>query len=153
MADAAYNWPARNDASVLGKEIDRTDGLVKATGAAKYAYDVTFPHMLFAVGLGCPHAHCRVKSVDVAAAERTPGVAHVLVQNGPDSEIHWQGEIIAFVAAESEGAAREGVAKIKVVYEQLDVFADEQDLAAAEKAGRTHKAGGKVELVNEPGDD
>ncbi len=153
MAEATYNWPAKGDASVLGTEVDRTDGLEKTTGEAKYANDVNFPNMLVAVGLGCPHAHCRVVSVDTAAAKKTPGVVHVHVQTGAEKIVQWQGEIIAFVAAESEGAARDGVSNLNVKYEQLDVFADEEDLAAALKAGRTHKAGGKVELENEPGDD
>mgnify|MGYP002623582136 CR=1 FL=1 len=153
MADATYSWPSKKDSSVLGTEVDRSDGLEKTTGAAKYAYDVNFPKMLVAVGLGCPHAHCKIVSVDTAAAEKTPGVVQVMVQNGEGKEIQWQGEIIAFVAAESEGAAREGLSKIKVQYEQLDVFASDEDLEAAEQAGRTHKAGGKVELENEPADD
>jgi xanthine dehydrogenase YagR molybdenum-binding subunit len=153
MAEATYNWPSKADSRVLGTEVDRVDGLVKATGAAKYAYDINAPKMLFAVGLSCPHAHARVVSVETAAAEKTPGVVKVLVQNGTGKEIQWQGDIIAFVAAESEGAAREGAKKIEVKYEMLDVFVDDSDLAGAEKAGRTHKAGGKVQLENEPGDD
>ncbi len=153
MAEVTYSWPSKKDSSVIGTDVDRADGLVKATGTAKYSYDMNFPKMLVAVGLGCPHAHCKVVAVDTAAAEKTPGVVHVHVQNGPDAEIQWQGEIIAFVAAESEGAAREGLKKINVKYEQMDVFVDDEDLAAAEKAGRTAKAGGKVELENEPGDD
>jgi xanthine dehydrogenase YagR molybdenum-binding subunit len=82
-----------------------------------------------------------------------PGVAKVLVQRGPGSDIQWQGDIIVFVAAESEGAAREAAKKIEVKYELLDVFVDDSDLAGAEMAERTHKAGGKVQLANEPGDD
>ena len=153
MADATYSWPSKDDSTVLGTEVDRTDGMAKVTGAAKYSYDINFPKMLVAVGLGCPHAHCKIVSVDTGDAEKTHGVVHVLVQNGADKEIQWEGEIIAFVAAESEGAAREGASKIKVKYEQLDVLVDDEDIQAADKAGRTHKAGGKVELVNEPGDD
>ena len=59
---------------------------------------------------------CRVET---AAAEKSPGVVKVVVQNGPGKEIQWQGEILAVVAAESEGAAREAAKKIEVKYEQL----------------------------------
>jgi len=153
MAEATYSWPSRKEAAVIGTKVDRSDGLVKATGEAKYANDINFPKMLVAVGLGCPHGHCKVVSLDTSAAEKTPGVVHVHVQNGEGKEIYWQGEIIAFVAAETEGAAREGVKNLKVKYEVLDVFVNEEDLAAAQEAGRTHPAGGKVELEKEPADD
>lgn len=153
MADATYSWPSKKEAQVIGKDHDRTDGMVKATGAAKYAYDVNYPNMLVAVGHSCPFGHAKVVSVETAEAEKTPGVVHVTVQNGPGKEIQWEGEIIAFVAAETEGAAREGASKIKVKYERLDVWVDDEDLEGADKAGRTAKAGGRVELVNEPADD
>jgi xanthine dehydrogenase YagR molybdenum-binding subunit len=153
MADIAYAWPAKADCSVIGKEIDRADGPEKTTGAAKYAYDINFPDMLVAVGLGCPHAHCKVTAIDTAPAEAVKGVVKVLVHSPVGKEIQWQGEIIAFVAAESEAAAREGVKALKVTYEQLDVFVADDDLEAAKAAGRTHPAGKQVKLVNEPGDD
>ena len=32
-----YNWPAQGKAALLGKRVDRTDGVEKASGTAKYA--------------------------------------------------------------------------------------------------------------------
>ena len=160
---AEYSWPSRADAKVIGNEYDRLDGFAKATGAAKYSYDINLKNQLYAIGLGCPHAHCRIKSIDVSGAESTPGVVHVQVldQAKPhevdgkmqDAVIEWQGELLAVVAAESEAAAREGVSKIKLAVEQLDVFVDAEDLEAAEKAGRTRRGGGQVRTEREPGDD
>lgn len=157
---AEYNWPTRADAAVIGKDHDRLEGLVKATGKAKYTYDVNLPNQLIAVGLGCPHAHCKIKKLDVSGAEKTPGVVHVHIldhakpdEDGNLPEINWQGELLAIVAAESEGAAREGVKQIKLEVEELDVFVDAEDLEAAEAAGRTSRGGGKVELANEPDED
>ncbi len=148
-----YSWPKRGTESVLGKDVDRIDGLAKATGAAKYTYDVNPPNMAMARILSSPHAHCKVKSIDVAAAKQVPGVLGVFTVKEAGEEIHWQGDLVACVAAESEGAAAEGCAAIKVEYELLDVLADDEHLEAAEKAGRTKAAGGKVQLVAEPGDD
>ena len=71
----AYSWPERGTTSLLGTSQDRIDGLPKCTGAAKYAYDVAPPRMLIARALGCPHAHCKVKKIDVSAARKVPGVA------------------------------------------------------------------------------
>ena len=148
-----YTWPAKDKAALIGGRQDRTDGLAKATGAAKYTYDINLPQMLVAKALGCKHAHCRIKSIDTSAAEKTPGVVHVHVLRKPDTEIQWQGELLAIVAAESEGAAREGVANLKVEYEVLDAFTIDDNLEAAKTAGRTGRGGAKVQLEKEPGDD
>jgi len=153
MANVIYSWPSADEAKVLGKRRDRLDGLVKATGAAKYTYDINLDKQLIVKALDCPHAHCRVGSIDTIAAERVAGVVHVHILRPPSTEIQFQGDLIAAVAAETEGAANEGVAKIKVQYEMLDVFVRDDDLEAATDFGRTKKAGGKTELEREPTDD
>ncbi len=63
-----YVWPDRKDSSVLGKSHDKLDAIPKCTGAAKYSYDINPPKMLLARVLGCPHAHCKVKSIEAATA-------------------------------------------------------------------------------------
>ena len=153
MAETKYYWPSRDDSKVIGKNTRRLDGLEKSTGVAKYTYDVNLPNQLIAKALGCPHAHCRIVSIDTSAAGKTPGVVHVHVLKEKGEEIHYQGELLVVVAAESEGAAIEGRANLKVQYEKLDVFVDDEDLAAAEAAGRTGRGGGKVVTEREPGDD
>jgi xanthine dehydrogenase YagR molybdenum-binding subunit len=160
MAES-YSWPSRDQATVIGKRQTRLDGVAKSTGAAKYTYDVNLPKQLIAIGLDCPHAHCRIKSIDAQAAMAVPGVAHVHLLRAPTkdeqgnpvyAEIRTQGDLLAVVAADTEGAAREGVSQLKVEYEMLDVFVRDDDLAAAQAANRTRPAGGRVQLVNEPGD-
>jgi xanthine dehydrogenase YagR molybdenum-binding subunit len=153
MADATYSWPSRDEAKIIGTRKSRLDGIAKSTGAAKYTYDVNLPNQLIAVALGSPHAHCRIKSIDTAAASQAPGVVHVHVLREAGAEIQTEGDLIAVVAAETGAAARDGVAQLAVEYEALDVFVRDDDLEAAERLGRTKRAGGKVELVNEPGDD
>jgi xanthine dehydrogenase YagR molybdenum-binding subunit len=148
-----YYWPARDKTTAVGKPVKRIDGLPKSTGTAKYTYDINLKNQLIARGLGCPHAHCRIKALDTAAAEKTPGVVHVEVLRTPGTEIEWEGELLVVVAAESEGAAAEGVSKLKVDYELLDVFVSDEDLAAAEQAGRTGRGGGKAVTEKEPGEE
>jgi xanthine dehydrogenase molybdopterin-binding subunit B len=92
--------------------------------------------MLIAKGLGCPHGHCRIKSIDIADAEKVPGVAKALPLKKSGDEVEFQGDLLAVVAADSEGAAREGVAAIKVEYEVLPVFVQDSNLEAARAAGR-----------------
>ncbi len=161
MAEVIYNWPARDKAQLIGKQHERIDGIAKSTGVAKYTYDINLPNQLIVKALGCPHAHCRVTKIDTRAAEQVPGVVHVHLMRAPKNdangnlvipEITGQGELIAAVAAETEAAAAEGVSKIKVDYELLDVFTSDEDLEAAERAGRTKAGGGNVQLEKEPGD-
>lgn len=150
---AEYSWPPQGSTKLLGKRIDRVDGRPKATGRAKYAYDIAPPGTLVARMLGSPHAHCKIKGIDVSAAEKVPGVVAIEVLKKVGDEIQWQGDQIVAVAAETEGAAAEGVAAVRVDYEVLPAFVEDRDLAAAEAAGRTTKAGQNVQLVKEPGDD
>lgn len=150
---AEYFWPAREEAQVIGSRRSRLDGLEKSTGAAKYTYDVNLKNQLIARALGCPHSHCKIAKIDTAAAKATTGVVYVDVLKKVDDEIQWNGELIAVVAAESEAAAAEGVANLKVTYDQLDVFVQDAELELAEEAGRTARAGGKSVTQREPGDD
>jgi xanthine dehydrogenase YagR molybdenum-binding subunit len=145
-----YVWPDRADTSLLGKSVDKIDGVAKCTGTAKYSYDINPDKVLLARALGCPHAHCKVKSIDIAAAEKVKGVVAVRAIKKPGDEIFWQGDLVACVVGETEGAVAEGLAAIKGDYELLDVFVNEEDLAAAEAAKRTAKSGGKVQLKKEP---
>ncbi len=149
---AEYNWPDRKAATVIGSRVNRLDGLEKATGAAKYTYDVNLRHQLVALAVGCPHAHCKVLSIDTSAAERVPGVVHVHVIHEPGYEAFWEGDLIAAVAAESEGAAREGALALAaaIKYELLDVYTDEENLTAASVAERSVNGGSRVRTVKEP---
>jgi xanthine dehydrogenase YagR molybdenum-binding subunit len=155
---AEYSWPTKDKTHAIGKRVKRLDGMEKATGKAKYAYDINLKQMLFAKGLGCPNGNCIIKSIDVAPAlkvdgvvfaapiERTPGKP---VKSG--DPVEFQGDLIAVVAAESEGAAAEGIKAIQVEYELQPVFVKDSDLEAAKAAKRTTGGGGKVQFEKEPG--
>ena len=160
MAETKYSWPSNHKSALIGKRVSRLDGAEKTTGVAKYTYDVNLPNQVVVRALGCPHAHCKVISIDTSAAERVPGVVFVHPINAPKPgaepvEIQAEGTLLVAVAAETEASAAEGVSKIKVQYEMLDVFVDDQDLQAAIAAKRTKPAGGGIELdsaLGQPGD-
>ena len=103
-----YNWPSREASTVIGTSPDRLDGTVKATGAAKYTYDINLKNQLIAVAFGSPFAHCKIKNLDTTAAQKSPGVVHVevLPQGQKGTEIEWEGELLAVVAAESVHACK-----------------------------------------------
>src|SRR5215207_8055597 len=64
-------WPKKR--RLLGTKIRRLDGPEKATGRAKYSYDINRKGMLHAAMLRSPHAHAKIKSLDTTAAKKTPG--------------------------------------------------------------------------------
>ncbi len=75
----ATSWPKKR--RLLGTKIQRLDGPEKATGRAKYTLDINRPGMLHGAFLRCPHAHAKIKYIDVTAAEKMPGVKAVIVLN------------------------------------------------------------------------
>jgi len=63
----------------IGARFPKSDGVVKADGSGLYTDDLAFPRMLHAKILRSPHAHARVRGIDVKAAEAFPGVVATLV--------------------------------------------------------------------------
>jgi xanthine dehydrogenase YagR molybdenum-binding subunit len=111
-------WPT--NPRLIGTRIPRVDGLLKASGRAKYPSDMRPTGTLFAVMLYSPYARARVKSIDTSAAEQMPGVKAVeLIPNIVGKELRYHGDDIAAVAAETEEQARDAVRAIKVEYEVL----------------------------------
>jgi xanthine dehydrogenase YagR molybdenum-binding subunit len=123
-----YRWPEMSKRKVMGKRLSRLDGVEKASGRAKYCSDLNKPGMLHGATLVCPYAHARVKSIDTSAAEKHPGVVGVRVVSPPGTEIYWAHCEVAFVAAESELAAKDALKKIRVEYEVLPHVVIEKDL-------------------------
>src|SRR5260370_10777237 len=52
------------------------------TGAGAFVDDLRVPGCLHAAMLRTPHAHARIRAIDVAAARRAPGVVGVFVAGG-----------------------------------------------------------------------
>src|SRR4249920_3458319 len=63
---------------VIGTRPIRHDGVDKVTGRAKYGADVRLSGLLAGVVLRSPHAHARIKSIDVSKAAALPGVRAVV---------------------------------------------------------------------------
>jgi xanthine dehydrogenase YagR molybdenum-binding subunit len=137
-------WPAAPN--LIGKRIPRLDGLLKASGKAKYPSDVRPEGLLYGVMLYSPHAHARIKSIDVSAAQKMPGVKAVVaidtkgtvvpaeeVNSAINRVLRYHGDDIAAVAAETEEQARDAIRAIKVEYEVLPHVATEA-LSMAEGA-------------------
>lgn len=133
---AEYKWPEEGKRTHIGKRIKRLDGPDKVSGRAKYTYDLNRPGMLFGKVLRSPHPHAKIVSIDLSVAEKMPGVKAVKIIQGPGTEIQWAGDEIAVVAAETEGQAEDAVRAIKVQYEKLPHFVNEQNWDTIPEANR-----------------
>jgi xanthine dehydrogenase YagR molybdenum-binding subunit len=113
----------------LGAGVARLDGPRKVTGTATYAYEHPLTEPAYVVALLSTVARGRVTRVDGAAAQRLAGVLAVLShENAPrvadDSdrelailqgpEVHFRGQIVAAVVAESLEIAREAAALVRI---------------------------------------
>jgi xanthine dehydrogenase YagR molybdenum-binding subunit len=124
----ALTWP--ENPRLIGTKIPRLDGLLKASGAAKYPSDMRPEGTLFALMLYSPHAHAKIKSIDASAAEKLPGVKAVSIIAKEGATLRYQGDDIAAVAAETEEQAADGIRAIKVEYEVLPhVVTESQSMA------------------------
>jgi len=130
---AEYKWPEEGKRTHIGKRISRLDGPEKVSGRAKYAYDINRPGMLFGKILRSPYAHAKIKSIDLSAAEKMPGVTAKII-NDVGFEIQWAGQEVVAVAAPNEQMAEDAMRAIKVTYEKLPHFVNELDRSKAPAA-------------------
>jgi xanthine dehydrogenase YagR molybdenum-binding subunit len=132
MNSAVRENPLDKPGGLLGKPLDRTDGPLKVTGRATYAYEYqeggkpTFAYLVeSAIATG------RLIALDAAAAEKSPGVILVMTyKNAPkqspktdtsapelvDDKILHHGQPIALVVAESFEQARAAAHLIRPTY-------------------------------------
>ena len=137
----------------VGQAMKRTEDPRLVTGKGTFADDVKLPGMLYASFLRSLYAHARIRSIDVSAAQRLPGVVSVVVGDDINSLVgtiphrvleEWEmdelnapefpalaegktffvGQTVACVVAEERAVARDAVDLIKVDYEPLPVVLD-----------------------------
>jgi xanthine dehydrogenase YagR molybdenum-binding subunit len=145
---------------VVGRPLTRIDAYERVSGSATYTADVILPGMLYGAILRCPHAHARVKRLDVARASGMPGVAAIVTDKTPGADIPWfnsprgalsrlfdshcrhEGEEVAAVAAETPYQAWDAVRAIEVEYDVLPFVSDPED-ALLPNAPPVHEAGNR----------
>jgi xanthine dehydrogenase molybdenum-binding subunit len=137
--------------NVIGTRPVRPDGTDKVTGRAIYGADVQLPGLVHGKVLRSPHAHARIKAIDVSQALAIPGVLAVVtagdlprvstegvadlgesvvekkfMQNAilAGEKVLYHGHPIAAVAAVSPHVAEEAVQAIRVEYEVLTPVLD-----------------------------
>jgi CO/xanthine dehydrogenase Mo-binding subunit len=131
---------------VVGDSVPRSDGVGHVTGRTQYTTDHSFPGMLHLKVVRSPVHHARIRGIDLRDAERVPGFVRALTHADvphnvytilgligvePEEEfvlavdrVRYKGEPIAAIVAESEEAALEAVARVRLDLEELPAVFD-----------------------------
>jgi len=117
-------WDPSRKFSLMGARTPRLDGPAKATGAARYSIDVVLPGMLYGKILRSPYPAAVVKSVDLEAARKMPGVKAAMLIAKPGDKLRFAGQEVAAVAADTAERALDAVGAIRVEYEQKPFVVD-----------------------------
>jgi xanthine dehydrogenase YagR molybdenum-binding subunit len=127
----------------VGQPVDRVDGRLKVTGTARYAAEAQLANVAYGVLVTSTIARGKVKDIDVAAAEKAPGVLAVLThRNAPrlpdrkelsgttdpsvgrplqplrDDVVHHNGQPVAVVVADTFERAMQAAALVRVTYRE-----------------------------------
>jgi 2-furoyl-CoA dehydrogenase large subunit len=133
-------------ASWVGRSIERVEDAALLSGRGRFIDDLGVPPgTLHAAILRSPHAHARIRILDVEAARRAPGVAAVVtgaevtalttsLAVGVKAPIHcwpiavdrvrYMGEPVAVVVAQDRYLAEDALDLIEVEYEALPAVVD-----------------------------
>lgn len=128
----------------IGKAVSRIDGPLKVQGKARFAAEFPYENICYAALAFSTIARGRITDLDIAAAEAAPGVVLVMTyRNAPrmkapslmmssptaagasdlpvmqNDEIHWNGQPIAVVLAETQEQADHAASIINAKYAAL----------------------------------
>jgi xanthine dehydrogenase YagR molybdenum-binding subunit len=121
-------WGEDATLGIVGQRIPRADALEKVTGRARYTADVVRPAMLHAAFVRSPVASGRLHQMNLERALALPGVRGALVAadvpgvmhgGAPlfDTTIHWAGQPLAALCADTPELARRAVALVQLAVE------------------------------------
>src|SRR6266545_3768110 len=133
----------------IGESVRRVDGVPKTTGEFAYASDLQAAGMLWGHTVRSPHAHARVRAIDLSGALGVAGVHAVLTHADVPGRktyglefldqpvlavdrVRYFGEPVALVAAEHPEQARRAAEQIVVDYEPLVPIADPERATESE---------------------
>jgi carbon-monoxide dehydrogenase large subunit len=88
----------------IGQPVRRVEDQRFLTGQGRYVDDIVLPAMAHGVNVVSPHAHARIKRVEVSKAKAAPGV--LLVLTGADAKADKVGAMTAHLMPEDFGAPK-----------------------------------------------
>jgi xanthine dehydrogenase YagR molybdenum-binding subunit len=124
--------PLMEERGLVGAALSRLDGPLKVRGAASFAAEVEIADMTYAAFAFSTIAKGRLATLDTSSAEQSPGVVLVMThRNAPrmkpgaagdlplmqDDRIHWNGQPIAVVLAETQEQADHASSLIRATYD------------------------------------
>jgi xanthine dehydrogenase YagR molybdenum-binding subunit len=140
----------------IGTPLARLDGHAKLTGTAPYAFEHPVTDPLYLHPVQATIARGRVTVIDTAAATALAGVVAVIThRNAPrlasdenkelwvlqSDEVHFRGQFIGAVLAETPEVARQGASLVRVEYREephdVELRSDRGDLYAPEHVNPT----------------
>jgi xanthine dehydrogenase D subunit len=138
----------------VGTSPRRPDGTLKVSGEFAFSSDLWADDMLWGATVRAPHPSALIRSVDISAALKLPGVYAVLTADDvPGAKryglevidqpvlaydtVRYEGEPVAIVAADHPETARRAAARIVVEYDVLTPVTD-AEAALAPGAPRVH---------------
>jgi putative selenate reductase molybdopterin-binding subunit len=145
-----FTPPGMDKMLMVGKPEVKVDARKLVQGRPVFTDDFHLDGMLYGALLSSPHAHARIKRIDVSRARALPGVHAVLThedlprvkyasggQSYPqplpydqvclDNKVRHVGDRVAVVAAETPKLAQEALKLIEVEYEVLPAVVDMED--------------------------
>jgi aldehyde oxidoreductase len=144
---------------VIGVSLPRPSSMIKACGVAQFGADIYLQGSLELAVVRSPHAHGLIRSIDVSAAVKMPGVAGVVTAKDIkgtnryndliilcDKKVHLAGDAIAIVAAETRPQALAAVEAVRVEYELLPAVKTLEE-SLAENATRVHEDVPNLEIA------
>ena len=159
---------------LIGTPVSRLDGALKVKGAARFAAEFRFDDMVYAALAYATIPRGRITTIDSAAAESAPGVVTVMThRNAPrmntpavfgssstavgpadlpilqDDRVHWNGQPIACVLAETKEQADHAASLLRFTY---DAEGSTTSLADAKAEGIEPGLFMGQPLLNEIGD-
>lgn len=137
------------EARAMGASLARMDGAVKILGTAPYAFEHQLRRPAYLHAVQSTIARGRIRRIDTRAAESIEGVIAVITHETASrlasdenkelwvlqsGEVHFRGQFVAAVIAESLEIARQAADLVRVDYEpmrhDLGLRADREDLYA-----------------------
>jgi xanthine dehydrogenase YagR molybdenum-binding subunit len=164
---ASTTKPSFSTIDIIGKPLDRVDGRQKVTGTALYAADATADGLAHAVVITSTIAKGTISKIDKAVLA-LPGVQALIThENVPrytsgngglgtipvlaDNVVHYAGQIIAILVADSITAALFAAQQIKVTYDvRVPVLTMEARANEGALGGSRDRGDARGALANAP---
>ncbi|MCC6775418.1 MAG: xanthine dehydrogenase family protein molybdopterin-binding subunit [Hyphomicrobiales bacterium] len=129
----------------IGQAVRRVEDQRFLQGLGHYVDDVSLPGMCYGVTVLSPHAHARIKRIDVSKAKAAPGVLAVLT--GADASADKLGSFTAHLMPEDFGAPKgHRTFQPVLVAERVRFVGDRVAFVVAETLDQARDAAERVEI-------